>query len=45
MGGSGFEALASSVLQTALSHALERIVDPVGNKTLRVVRAEKGGRL
>lgn len=40
--GSDFVASASPVLQTALLRVLERVVDPISNKTLRAVWAEKG---
>lgn len=43
--GSNFEASASPLLQTALLHVLERVVDPMKNKTLRAVWAEKGSKL
>ena len=43
--GSSFEASASPLLQTALLHVLERVVDPMKNKTLRAVWAEKGSKL
>lgn len=40
--GNDFVASASPVLQTALLRVLERVVDPISNKTLRAVWAEKG---
>lgn len=43
--GGDFEASASPLLETALLHVLERVVDPIRNKTLRAVWAEKGSRL
>ena len=43
--GSDFEASASPLLQTALLRVLERVVDPIRNKTLRAVWAEMGSRL
>lgn len=43
--GSDFEASASPLLQTALLHVLERVVDPRRNKTLRAVWAENGSKL
>lgn len=43
--GSDFEASASPLLQTALLRVLERVVDPIRNKTLRAVWAQMGSRL
>lgn len=43
--GSDFKAAASPILQTALLRVLERVADPVNNKTLRAVWAEKGSAL
>jgi N-acetylated-alpha-linked acidic dipeptidase len=43
--GSDFEASASPILQTALLRVLERVADPVSNKTLRAIWAEKGSTL
>lgn len=43
--GSNFEASASPLLQTALLHVLERVADPMRNKTLRAVWAEQGSKL
>ena len=43
--GSDFEASASPLLQTALLRVLERVVDPIRNKTLRAVWAEMGSKL
>ncbi|KAK4695348.1 N-acetylated-alpha-linked acidic dipeptidase, partial [Lecanoromycetidae sp. Uapishka_2] len=40
--GNDFVASASPILQTALLRVLERVVDPMSNKTLRAVWAEKG---
>ena len=37
--GFDFNAMSSPVLNTALLHVLERVVDPVNNKTLREVMA------
>lgn len=45
MSGSDFEASASPLLQTALLRVLERVVDPIRNKTLRAVWAEMGSKL
>ncbi|KAG8525908.1 uncharacterized protein KY384_000670 [Bacidia gigantensis] len=39
--GPNFGAASSPLLQTALLHALERVVDPAENKTLRALFAEK----
>ena len=41
--GTDFEAKSSPVLNTALYHVLERVVDPVSNKTIRTMLAEKNG--
>lgn len=43
--GSDFDASASPILQTALLRVLERVADPVSNKTLRAIWAEKGSTL
>ena len=40
--GSDFEASASPIIQSALLRAMENVVDPVNNKTLRALWAEKG---
>lgn len=43
--GGDFEASASPILQTSLLRVLEGVADPVSNKTLRAVWAEKGSTL
>ena len=43
--GTDFTASASPALQTTLLHALEHVVDPVSNQTLRSLWAEKGSAL
>ena len=43
--GDNFEASASPILQTALLRAMESVADPVNNKTLRALWAEKGSSL
>ncbi|KAL9127826.1 MAG: hypothetical protein Q9217_003366 [Psora testacea] len=40
--GTDFKAMSSPVLNSALLHVLERVVDPVNNKTLRAIFAERG---
>ncbi|KAL6718920.1 hypothetical protein ACLMJK_003155 [Lecanora helva] len=40
--GSDFQASASPVLQTAMLRAMEIVADPVKNKTLRALWAERG---
>ena len=40
--GSDFEAMSSPVLNSALFHVMERVVDPINNRTLRAILAEKG---
>ncbi len=43
--GSDFQASASPILETALLRVMESVTDPVSNKTLRAVWAEKGSTL
>ncbi len=43
--GGDFKASASPILQTALLRVLERVADPISNKTLRAIWAEKGSTL
>ena len=40
--GTDFKAMSSPVLNSALYHVLERVVDPYNNKTVRDIFAEKG---
>ena len=40
--GVDFQASASPVLQTAMLRVMESVADPVNNKTLRALWAEKG---
>lgn len=40
--GNDFQASGSPILQTALLRVMESVADPVSNKTLRAVWAEKG---
>ncbi|KAL9098083.1 MAG: hypothetical protein Q9163_006187 [Psora crenata] len=39
--GSDFQAMASPVLNSALFHVLERVVDPVSNQSLRAIFADR----
>ena len=43
--GVDFQASASPVLQTAMLRVMESVADPVNNKTLRALWAEKGSAL
>ena len=43
--GSELHASASPLLQTALLNAMENVADPINNKSLRAVWAEKGSSL
>ena len=43
--GGDFKASASPIIQTALLRTMENVADPVSNKTLRALWAEKGSTL